>query len=60
MKLIGVLVILAGWALAVAGLFVSDSNTVRGAMALLGIAVSFFGIFGVLNQVFLKTANWKQ
>ena len=59
MKLIGVLVILAGWALAVAGLFLSDSVTVRGGIAVAGICVTLFGIFGVLNPVFLKTANWK-
>lgn len=59
MKLFGVLVILAGWALAVAGLFLSQSTTVRGGLALLGICVTLFGIFGILNQAFLKTANWK-
>ncbi|MFI5355407.1 MAG: hypothetical protein ACHQX0_07335 [Desulfobaccales bacterium] len=59
MKVIGLIVILAGWALSVAGLFISDSNTVRGGLAVLGIAVTLFGIFGILNPTFLKTANWK-
>lgn len=60
MKVIGLIVILAGWALAVGGLFISDSVTVRGGIAVLGIAITLFGIFGVLNPTFLKTANWKQ
>ena len=59
MKLLGVIVILAGWALAVGGLFISDSTTVRGAIALAGICVTLFGIFGVINPIYLKTANWK-
>lgn len=60
MKLLGVIVILAGWALSVGGLFISSDTTVRGAIAIVGICVTLFGIFGVLNQAFLKTANWKQ
>lgn len=59
MKLFGVLVVLAGWAVAVAGLFMSQSTTVRGGIALLGICITLFGIFGILNKIFLKTANWK-
>lgn len=59
MKLIGALIVLAGWILTLAGLFLSDSTTVRGGIALAGIAVSLFGIFGVLNPIYLKNANWK-
>ena len=59
MKLIGALIVLAGWVLTLAGLFISPETTVRGAIALAGIAVSLFGIFGVLNPIYLKNANWK-
>lgn len=60
MKLLGVIVVLAGWLIAISGLYVSAEVMVRGLIALLGIAVSLFGIFGVLNPIYLKTANWKQ
>jgi hypothetical protein len=59
MKLIGALIVLGGWVLTLAGLFISTATNVRGGIALLGIAVSLFGIFGVLNPIYLKNANWK-
>ncbi len=59
-KFIGVLIVLAGWLIALSGLFLSATNTGRGGFALLGIAVSLYGIFGVINASYLKTANWKK
>ena len=59
-KLIGVLVAIAGWLLTLSGLFLSSSNTGRAGFAVLGIAVSLFGIFGLINAAFLKTAIWKK
>ncbi|MGH7442078.1 MAG: hypothetical protein ACREKE_05325 [bacterium] len=59
MKVLGLIIILAGWAISVGGLFISSSNTGRGFIALIGIGVILFGIFGILNQAILKTANWK-
>jgi hypothetical protein len=59
-KLIGVLVAIAGWLLTLSGLFMSSTNTGRAGFAVLGIAVSLFGIFGLINAAFLKTAIWKK
>jgi hypothetical protein len=60
MRLIGILVVLGGWAIAVSGLFVTTSNTVRIFIALAGIGVSIFGILGVINKYYLAHAIWKK
>ena len=59
MKLIGVLVILVGWAVAVLGLSMSQSVGVRMVMAVVGIVVSLIGILGVVNKAHQKEAPWK-
>ena len=53
MKLIGILVVLAGWLIPVVGINVTTSNGVRFLLAVLGIAVSLVGILGVLNKAYL-------
>ena len=58
MKIAGVLVILAGWLIAVLGLNVSSLGG-KYALAILGIAMSLFGILGILNKAHLKDAIWK-
>ena len=60
MRLIGVLVILGGWFLAVAGLFLTSANSGRLLFAVGGICVSLFGMFGILNQYYLARAIWKK
>ncbi len=60
MRLIGLALILGGWALAVAGLFITSSNFGRALFASGGILVSAFGILGVLNQYYLQRAIWKK
>ena len=60
MKLTGLGIVLAGWALAVAGLFLTSSNVGRAIIACAGIAVSLFGSLGVLNGYYLARANWKR
>ena len=60
MRLLGVLVILGGWLLAVAGLFLSSSVAVRGVLACAGIAVSLYGSLGILNGYYLERAIWKK
>ena len=60
MRLIGVICVLGGWALAVAGLFVSSSTTVRGLIACVGIGISLYGSLGVLNGYYLERAIWKK
>ena len=60
MRLVGVALLVGGWAVAVAGLFLSSSNTVRLVIACAGIAVSLFGSLGVLNGYYLERAIWKK
>ncbi len=60
MRLLGLIFIVGGWAIAVAGLFVTTSNSARLLFAVGGILVSAFGILRVLNQYYLSRAIWKK
>ena len=60
MRLIGVAVVLGGWVITVAGLFLSSSNMIRAIIACGGIGVSIFGILWVLNSYYLARAIWKK
>ena len=60
MRLLGLLVVVGGWAIAMAGLFLTDANSGRLLFAAGGILVSLFGIFGILNQYYLARAIWKK
>ena len=60
MRITGLGIILAGWVLAVAGLFLTTSNMGRAIIACAGIAVSLYGSLGVLNGYYLARANWKR
>lgn len=60
MRLIGILVILGGWVIAVSGLFVTSSNMLRAVIACAGIGVSIFGILGIINKYYLARAIWKK
>jgi hypothetical protein len=46
--------------ISVASLSVASSVSGRMVMVLLGIAVSLFGIIGVLNRGFLSKAIWRK
>lgn len=59
MKIVGLLLVLAGWLIPVGALTVTQSNSVRLILTLIGIAVSLTGILGVLNKAHLKNALWK-
>jgi hypothetical protein len=59
MKLVGLLLAFAGWLIPVVGLTVTSSNAARLFLCVLGIAVSLFGILGVLNKTHQKHAIWK-
>ena len=59
-RLIGVLCALGGWAVAVGGLLITASTTGRLIFACLGIAISLYGILGVLNGYYLERAIWKK
>ncbi len=60
MRVLGVLVVLAGWVITVGGLFVTSSNMARSIIACIGIGVSIYGILGVLNRYYLARAVWKK
>ena len=59
MKFMGLLLAIAGWLVALAALFVTQSNGARLGLVSLGIAITIFGILGVLNSAYLKQAIWK-
>ncbi len=59
MKLIGVLLALAGWLIPVIGLTMTQSQTARLVLVLFGICVTLVGILGVLNKAHQKHAIWK-
>ena len=60
MGFVGLAVTLLGFVVAVASLGLTSSNAVRLVIVLAGIAVSLFGIMGVLNPAYMKNAIWKQ
>ncbi len=60
MRIIGLLCILGGWVVAMAGLFLTSSNMGRAIFACAGISISIFGILGILNRYYLARAIWKK
>ena len=60
MVALGVFVTLLGFAITVSSLGVASAVSGRLIMTLIGIAVSLFGIIGILNQHYLKNAIWKK
>ncbi len=60
MILIGILVTLLGFVISVLSLTLTSSVGGRLVLVLLGMAVSLFGIIGVLNKYYLKNAIWKK
>jgi hypothetical protein len=59
MRILGILVILLGWLIAVSSVEVSSTG-LQIIVTLLGLGVIFFGIIGILNQAHMKNAIWKQ
>ena len=60
MRLVGVACVLAGWAVAMSGLFLTSANTVRIVIACAGIGISLYGSLGILNGYYLERAIWKK
>ena len=60
MLIMGILVTLLGFCISFVSLGVTSANGARLAMVLTGIAVSLFGIIGVLNRHFLRNAIWRR
>jgi len=60
MAFAGILVAILGFVIAVMGLGMTSAVGVRMIAALVGLAVSLFGILVLLNGSFLKTAIWRK
>ena len=60
MKIVGVLLAVFGWVVAVVGLSVASSTGARMALCIVGIGITLTGIIGVLNKAHLKEAIWKK
>jgi hypothetical protein len=60
MKIVGLLLVLAGWLIPIIGLNATSSNPVRLVLALIGIGLCIVGILGFLNKGFQQHAVWKQ
>jgi hypothetical protein len=60
MKLIGLLVTIFGWLLAVSGVIITGSLAGRYIFAIVGIGLCLVGILGLINSAHVKEAVWKQ
>ena len=60
MRLIGIVLLLGGWLLAVGGLLLTPSTGGRLVLVVAGIALSLYGSLGVLNGYYLERAIWKK
>ena len=60
MILLGLLITLLGFVISFLSLGMTTSVNVRMIMVLIGIAMSFTGIFGVINRAYMKNANWRK
>ena len=59
MKLVGILLAVAGWILPVVGLTLTQSLTARFGLSGVGLIISLVGILVVLNGAHLREAIWK-
>ena len=59
MKLVGLLLAVAGWLIPVVTLVVTQSMAVRMTVSMLGLAIILVGVLVVLNKAHLKQAIWK-
>ena len=59
MALVGIVITLAGFAVAVASLGMMSSTSGRLLMVVAGIIISLVGIMGVINPAYQKHAIWK-
>ena len=57
---IGLLLSIVGFVIALMGLGMMDGANGRIIMALVGIAVSLFGILGLINTAYNKKAIWRK
>jgi len=59
MKVVALLLALAGWLIPVVTVVLVQSTAVRMTMSILGIAMILVGVLVVLNKAHLKEAIWK-
>jgi hypothetical protein len=57
---IGIIVTFLGFVIGLLSLSLASSVSGRLVLVLLGIAVSLFGILGLLNRAYMKKAIWKK
>lgn len=60
MKPVGILLAFLGFVISVGSLAATASVGGRLAMVLAGIAISLFGILGLLNKAYQKEAIWRK
>jgi hypothetical protein len=56
----GVAIVLIGFIVAVGSIGITESTGVRLVLSLAGIAISLFGILGVINPAYQKRAVWRR
>jgi hypothetical protein len=60
MVLLGLVITFLGFVISLLSLTMTSSVNARMVMVLIGLAVSFTGIIGVLNRAYLKNAIWRK
>jgi len=60
MALVGLVVTFAGFVLAAASVGLTSSTGGRLGLVLVGLALSLFGIIGLINPAYQKNAVWKK
>jgi hypothetical protein len=60
MILIGIIVTFLGFVISLLSLTLASSVSGRLVVVLFGLAVSLFGILGLLNRAYIHKAIWKQ
>lgn len=60
MAILGILVTFLGFVISLLSLNMMSSVNGRMMMVLVGLAVSLFGIIGLINPAFMKNANWRK
>lgn len=56
----GILITFFGFLITVLSLGMASSVGARLAIVLIGLAISLFGIMGVINRAYLKNAIWRK
>ena len=60
MILFGLLITVLGFVLSLLALGFTSSMSVRMSLVLAGIALSLFGIVGLINRTYMKNAIWRK